>query len=101
VRFTGTSPADPSGDLVTLTFTDVDESAPARAFSLDLDVAQEAYAGALRDAARPDAAVPTCSPPLATLPELLGQLNADRDLGRFVRSVRSAFAAAALSNGVL
>ena len=38
--------ADPSGDLVTLTFTDVDDAAPARAFSLDLDVAQEAYAGA-------------------------------------------------------
>ncbi|KLT44022.1 hypothetical protein CC85DRAFT_284056 [Cutaneotrichosporon oleaginosum] len=61
------------------TFTLIDEAKPDREFCFVLDV-QEEYA------------IPQCDPPIAT-GELIAQLNADRNLGAFVRRVRAAFVA--------
>ncbi|BEJ13068.1 hypothetical protein CspHIS471_0302420 [Cutaneotrichosporon sp. HIS471] len=61
------------------TFTLIDSTKPYREFCFVLDVKDEYV-------------VPLCDPPIAT-GELVAQLNADGDLGAFVRRVRAAFVA--------
>ncbi|GFZ49559.1 Probable kinetochore protein SPC25 [Saitozyma sp. JCM 24511] len=68
-------------DELLMRFTLLDPSDPEREFSMIIDVSKHEYT------------VPNCSPPLSALPELLRQLNADRDLYSFIKRVRKAFRA--------
>ncbi|KAJ8518143.1 hypothetical protein ONZ45_g4743 [Pleurotus djamor] len=60
-------------------FTKVDESDPEREFSFVLDVSGSSYT------------VKTSTPVVPTLPLLLAELNASRDVYHFIRQMRKAF----------
>ncbi|WVQ81849.1 hypothetical protein IAT38_003976 [Cryptococcus sp. DSM 104549] len=68
-------------DQLLMRFTLIDPAEPAREFSIIVDVSKSDYS------------VPNCDPPIATLPELVHQLNDDRDLYTFIKRVRKAFRA--------
>ncbi|EIW67257.1 hypothetical protein TREMEDRAFT_64507 [Tremella mesenterica DSM 1558] len=68
-------------DLLLMKFTLLDPSDPDREFSLVVDVS------------KPEYSVPNCSPPLPNLPELVKQLNTDREFFAFIKRVRKAFRA--------
>lgn len=54
-------------------FTLIDPAAPMREFSFVIDVSGQDYS------------VPQCDPPVASMPDLVAQLNADRDLHTFIK----------------
>nr|ODN89080.1 hypothetical protein L203_02491 [Cryptococcus depauperatus CBS 7841] len=60
-------------DQLLMRFTLVDPEEPAREFSIILDVSKHDYR------------IPSCDPPIPSLPELLRQLNSDRDISAFVK----------------
>ncbi|WWD19063.1 hypothetical protein CI109_103521 [Kwoniella shandongensis] len=68
-------------DVLLMRFTLIDPSDPAREFCVLVDVSKHEYSA------------PNCDPPLPTLPELVRQLNSDRDLFAFIKRVRKAFRA--------
>ncbi|KAL7422769.1 kinetochore-associated Ndc80 complex subunit spc25 [Cryptotrichosporon argae] len=68
-------------NVLMMTFTLLDPSDPDREFQFVIDVSQQDYT------------VPNCAPPLPELPELLQQLNVDRDFLGFSKKVRKAFRA--------
>ncbi|WVR00001.1 hypothetical protein IAU59_007143 [Kwoniella sp. CBS 9459] len=68
-------------DLLLMRFTLLDPNDPAREFSILIDVSKQDYS------------VPNCDPPLPSLPELVRQLNSDRDFYGFIKKVRKAFRA--------
>ncbi len=71
-----------SGDNVRMVFTQIDATAPGREFVVGICVsASEEFE--LRE----------CSPPIASMSDLLEQLNATSDLALFVRQCRAAFKA--------
>ncbi|ORX38516.1 putative kinetochore protein SPC25 [Kockovaella imperatae] len=67
--------------VILMRFTLLDPAEPGREFSLLLDVSGTDYA------------VPNCSPTLSALPEVVRQLNTDRNIVDFIRKVRKAFRA--------
>ncbi|ODN78739.1 hypothetical protein L202_04302 [Cryptococcus amylolentus CBS 6039] len=68
-------------DQLLMRFYLIDPDDPAREFSFIVDVAKQDYT------------VPNCDPPIPTLPQLVRQLNEDRDLFSFIKKVRKAFRA--------
>ncbi|ORY35564.1 putative kinetochore protein SPC25 [Naematelia encephala] len=68
-------------NILLMRFTLIDPSDPEREFSLVIDVSKQDYS------------VPRCEPPLASLPDMLQQLNTDRDLYGFIKRARKAFRA--------
>ncbi|WRT68400.1 uncharacterized protein IL334_005376 [Kwoniella shivajii] len=68
-------------DLLLMRFTLLDASDPSKEFSILIDVSKQDYS------------VPNCDPPLPTLPDLVRQLNHDREFYIFIKRVRKAFRA--------
>ncbi|WVO23041.1 uncharacterized protein IAS62_004386 [Cryptococcus decagattii] len=68
-------------DQLLMRFTLLDPEDPAREFSIIVDVSKQDYS------------VPNCDPPIPSLPDLVRQLNFDRDLFAFIKRVRKAFRA--------
>jgi kinetochore protein Spc25 len=70
-------------------FTLIDPADPDREFSLIIDVSNHEYSGEFACAATVDSGltstVPNCSPPITALPDMLRQLNDDRDLYGFIK----------------
>ncbi|OCF37931.1 kinetochore protein Spc25 [Kwoniella heveanensis BCC8398] len=66
-------------DLLLMRFTLLDPNDPAREFSILIDVSKQDYS------------VPNCDPSLPSLPELVRQLNSERDFYTFIKRVRKAF----------
>ncbi|WVF72802.1 hypothetical protein IAT40_007620 [Kwoniella sp. CBS 6097] len=66
-------------DLLLMRFTLLDPNNPAREFSILIDVSKQDYS------------VPKCDPPLLSLPDLVRQLNTERDFYAFIKAVRKAF----------
>jgi hypothetical protein len=75
-----------AGDLVALTFTQLDASSYHRTFSFDLDLAHDAYT------------VPSCAPslPSTVVQALVATLNESKDLSAFIKAMREAFVQHAL-----
>lgn len=65
--------ANPPANRLLLMFTLIDPAAPMREFSFVIDVSGQDYS------------VPQCDPPVASMPDLVAQLNADRDLHTFIK----------------
>ncbi|WVR07494.1 hypothetical protein IAU60_004536 [Kwoniella sp. DSM 27419] len=68
-------------DLLMLRFTLLDPADPTREFSILVDVSKQDYT------------VPNCDPSLPSLPDLVRQLNQDRQFFLFIKRVRKAFRA--------
>ncbi|WWC71566.1 uncharacterized protein I206_105524 [Kwoniella pini CBS 10737] len=68
-------------DLLMIRFTLLDPTDPQREFSFLIDISKQDYS------------VPNCDPPLANLPDLLQQLNHDREFFAFIKRVRKSFRA--------
>ncbi|WVQ74941.1 hypothetical protein IAR50_004549 [Cryptococcus sp. DSM 104548] len=68
-------------DQLLMRFYLIDPDDPAREFSFIVDVSKQDYT------------VPNCDPPIPTLPQLVRQLNEDRDLFAFIKKIRKAFRA--------
>jgi len=66
-------------DMLLFRFINVDPANPAREFSLVIDVSQKEYK------------VPTCTPLLPAMPDLVNTLNETGEFYTFVRNVRLAF----------
>lgn len=80
-----------TADLLLMRFTLIDPEDPAREFSICVDVNQQHYSGSLA-VGRSEIllslalSVPSCSPPLGILPELVDTLNRDRDFFTFIKA---------------
>ncbi|WWC63294.1 uncharacterized protein I303_105894 [Kwoniella dejecticola CBS 10117] len=68
-------------DILMIRFTLLDPLDPHREFSFLIDISKQGYK------------VPNCDPPLPNLPELLKQLNDDRDFFGFIKRARKSFRA--------
>ena len=71
-------------------FTRIDPTDPEREFSLVVDVSQQEYSGVFRPndplgKATDFDTVPNCSPPLPALPDMVRQLNTDREFFGFIK----------------
>ncbi|ODN78089.1 hypothetical protein L198_08008 [Cryptococcus wingfieldii CBS 7118] len=70
------------GTFLLMRFYLIDPDDPAKEFSFIVDVSKQDYT-----------VVPNCDPPIPTLPQLVRQLNEDRDLFSFIKKVRKSFRA--------
>ncbi|KAF9513909.1 hypothetical protein BS47DRAFT_1343728 [Hydnum rufescens UP504] len=82
-------------DMLLFRFINVDPANPAREFSLVTDVSQKEYKGAYRHSrcrgSLTPFPVPTCTPLLPAMPDLVNTLNETGEFYTFVRNVRLAF----------
>lgn len=80
-------------DVLLMRFTLVDPTEPDREFSMVVDISKDDYTGrshgivsnTVRASARCSQTVTKCEPMIPTLPDLLNQLNADRQFYSFIK----------------